>query len=37
MDLEFVRTLSMAVDKVTKHVGLKVLETGMELMGMTSG
>ena len=35
--LEFVRTLSMAADQLTKHVGLKVLDIGKKLMGMTSG
>ena len=37
MDLEFVGTLAMAVDQLTKHVGVKVLEIGKELMLMTSG
>ena len=35
--LEFVRTLSMAADQLTKHVGVKVLDIGKKLMGMTSG
>ena len=35
MDLGFVRTLAMAVDQLTKHVGVKVLEIGNGLMGMT--
>ena len=35
--LEFVRTLAMAADQLTKHVGVKVLEIGNNLMGMTSG
>ena len=35
--LEFVRTLSMAADQLTKHVGVKVLDIGKNLMGMTSG
>ena len=37
MNLEFVQTLSVAVDQLTKHVGVKVLEVGKELMGVTSG
>ena len=37
IDLKFVRTLSMAADQLTKHVGVKVLEIGKGLMGMTSG
>ena len=37
MDLEFVRTLAMVADQLTKHVGVKVLEIGKSLMGMTSG
>ena len=37
MQLEFVRTLAMAADQLTKHVGLKVLDIGKKLMGMTSG
>ena len=37
MDLEFVRTLAMAADQLTKHVGVKVLDIGKALMGMTSG
>ena len=37
MRLEFVRTLAIAADQLTKHVGLKVLEIRKELMGMTSG
>ena len=37
MDLKFVRTLAMAADQLTKHVGVKVLEVGKALMGMTSG
>ena len=36
-NLEFVRTLAMAADQLTKHVGVRVLEIGKELMGMTSG
>ena len=35
--LEFVRTLSMAGDQLTKHVGVKVLDIGKKLMGMTGG
>ena len=35
--LEFLRTLAMAADQLTKHVGVKVLEKGKYLMGMTSG
>ena len=35
--LQFVRTKDMAADQLTKHVGLQVLETGKELMGMFSG
>ena len=30
--LEFVRTLGMAADQLTKHVGVKVLEIGKSLM-----
>ena len=37
MDFEFVRNLAMAANQLTKHVGVKVLEIGKELMGMTSG
>ena len=37
MALVFVRTLSMKVDQLTKHVGVKVLEIGKEVMEMTSG
>ena len=37
MSLEFVRTLAMSVDQLTKHVGVKLLEIGKGLMGMTSG
>ena len=37
MDLEFVRTLSMAVDHLIKHISVKVLDVGNFLMGMTSG
>ena len=36
-NLEFVRTLAMAADQLTKHVRVKVLEIGKVLMGMTSG
>ena len=36
-NLEFVRTLAMAADQLTKHVGVRVLEIGKELMGMTNG
>ena len=35
--LEFVRTFAMAADQLTKNVGVKVLEIGKDLMGMTSG
>ena len=35
--LEFVRTLSMAADQLTKHAGGKVLDIGKKLLGMTSG
>ena len=34
---EFVRTLAMAVDQLTKHAGVKVLGVGKTLMGMCSG
>ena len=34
---EFVRTLSMAADQLTNHVGVKVVDIGEELIGMTSG
>ena len=34
---EFVRTLAMAADQLTKHVGMKVLGVGKTLMGMCSG
>ena len=37
MELGFVRTLTMAVDQMTKYARVKVLEIGKELMGMTSG
>ena len=36
-NLEFVRTLSMATNQLTKHIGMKVLDFGKFLMGMTSG
>ena len=36
-NLKFVRTLAMAADQLTKHVGVKVLEIGKEFMGMTRG
>ena len=32
MSLEFVRTLEMAADQLTKHVGVKVLEGRWELL-----
>ena len=35
--LEFVRTLSMAADQLTKYVGVKLLDIGKKMMGMTSG
>ena len=35
--LEFVKTLSMTANQLTKHAGVKVLDIGKELMGMTSG
>ena len=34
---EFVRTLEMAADQLTKHVGVKILGVGKTLMGMCSG
>ena len=37
MELEYVRTLAMADDQLTKHNGVKVLEIAKELMEMTSG
>lgn len=37
MELKLIRTLAMVVDQMTKHVGVKVLEIGKELMRMTSG
>ena len=37
MELEFVRTPTMADDQLIKHVGVKVVEIGKELRGMTSG
>ena len=37
VNLEYVRTLAMAADQLTKHVGVKVLEIGKALRGMTSG
>ena len=37
IDPEFVRTLSMAADLLTKHVGMKVLDIGKFFIGMTSG
>ena len=36
MNLEFVRTLAMAADQLTKHVGVKVLESRKGIMGMSS-
>ena len=36
-NFEFVRTLSMAADQLTKHVGVKILGVGKTLMGMCSG
>ena len=36
-NFEFVRTLSMAADQLTKHVGVKILGGGKTLMGMCSG
>ena len=36
-NLEFVRTLAMAADPLTKHVGVKVLEIEKKLMGEISG
>lgn len=35
MDLEFVKTLAMAVDQPTKPVRVKVLEIGKKVIGMT--
>lgn len=35
--LEFVKTLSMAENQLTKHVGLKKLDISNNLMGMTNG
>ena len=35
--LEFVRTIAMAADHLTKHVGVKILEIGKAHMGMTRG
>ena len=37
MSLEFVGTLAMAADQLTKHVRVKVLEVGKELIGMPGG
>ena len=37
MELQFVRTKAMAADQLTKNVGLQVLVTGKDLMGMVSG
>ena len=34
---KIVRTLAMAADQLTKHVGVKVLGVGNTLMGMCSG
>ena len=34
---EFVRTLEMAADQLTKHVEVKILGVGKTLMGMCSG
>ena len=34
---EFVRSLAMVVDQLTKHVGVKVLGVGKTLMGMCKG
>ena len=36
-NFEFVRTLSMAADQLTKHVGVKILGVGKTLMDMCSG
>ena len=36
-DRKIVKKLSMAAEQLTKHVGVKVLDIGMFLMGMTSG
>ena len=36
MDLEFVRTLAMAANQMTKYVRVKVLETRKELMGLVA-
>lgn len=36
MQLEFVRTLAMGKDQLTKHVGLKLVDIREELVGMTS-
>ena len=36
-NFEFVRTLSMAANQLTKHVGVKILGVGKTLMGMCSG
>ena len=36
-NFEFVRTLSMAADQLTKHVGVNILGVGKTLMGMCSG
>ena len=35
--LEFVRTMAMVADQLTKHVGVKILEIGKSLMGKTCG
>ena len=37
IDMEIVRTLSMASDQLTKHVGVKVLDIGKVLTGFTIG
>ena len=36
-NLEFVRTLAMAANQLTKHVGVKVLEIGKGVMSISSG
>lgn len=36
MSLEFLKILSLAVDQLTKHVGMKVLDNRKFFVGMTS-
>ena len=36
-NFEFFRTLSMAADQLTKHVGVRILGVGKTLMGMCTG